>query len=111
MSGEDGESVDPRRPNHDPDDLEPHHHSINPWLVFGFLRSFVNIFVFLGFISPRAPRRVCWFSTSVVGAAKASTKLCELILLNAVRLKDISHVAGPGIWRPYQNRSSDPFDF
>ena len=75
MSGEDGESVDPRRPNHDPDDLEPHHHSINPWWVFGFLRSFVNIFVSLGFISPRAPRRVCWFSTSVVGAAKASTKL------------------------------------
>ena len=31
MSGEDGEPVDPRRPNHDPDDQEQHHHSINPW--------------------------------------------------------------------------------
>ena len=32
MSGEDdGESVDPREPNHDPDDSEPHRHSINPW--------------------------------------------------------------------------------
>ena len=39
MSGEDdGEAVNPRAPNHDPDDLlpppgeiEPHRHSINPW--------------------------------------------------------------------------------
>ena len=32
MSGEDdGEIVDPNEPNHDPDDSEPHHHSINPW--------------------------------------------------------------------------------
>ena len=41
----------------------------------GSVRSFVSNSVILGFTSPRAPRRVCWLCTSVVGAAKASTRL------------------------------------
>ena len=75
MSGEDdGESVDPREPNHDPDDSEPHRHSINPWWVL--VQCFiVSTYVILGFTSHPPQRRGRWHCTSVVGAAKASTRL------------------------------------